>query len=88
MSSSEGRGGQRGKRRALGAVQACSFVDLDYIRLPYTWDNRQHSGDNMKVRLDRGLASATFLSLFRDVKVWHVQTTESDHCYLVLKCSK
>jgi hypothetical protein len=24
--------------------------------------------------------------MFRDIKVWHVQTTESDHCCLVIEC--
>jgi hypothetical protein len=69
------------------AVYDCSFLDLGFIRLPYTWDNRQQGTDNVKVRLDRGLATSAFLSMFRDVKVWHVQTIESNHCSLVLECS-
>jgi len=63
-------------------------MDLGFIGLPYTWDNRQQGRDNVKVRLDRGLATAAFLDLFNDVKVHHVQTTESDHCCLVLECAK
>lgn len=70
------------------AVHTCGFSDLGFIGLPYTWDNRQQSNDNVKVKLDRGLANSTFLNLFRDVRVWHVQTTESDHCCLVVDCSK
>jgi hypothetical protein len=38
------------------------------------------------VKLDRVLATDSFLSIFRDVKVWHVQTTTSDHCALVVEC--
>jgi hypothetical protein len=68
------------------AVQICGFLDLGFIGLPYTWDNRQHGNDNVKVRLDRGLASLAFFDMFRDTKVWHVQTTESDHCCMVLEC--
>jgi hypothetical protein len=30
------------------AVQNCSLTDLGYIGLPYTWDNRQQDGDNVK----------------------------------------
>lgn len=48
----------------------------------------QQGDANIKVRLDRGLATADFLDLFHSVKVWHVQTTESDHCCLVLECSQ
>lgn len=70
------------------AVQFCGFSDLGFIGLPYTWDNRQHGSDNVKVRLDRGLATSNFIDLFKHTKVWHVQTTESDRCCLVLECSK
>lgn len=45
------------------AVSVCGFTDLGYIGLPYTWDNRQPEGRNVKVRLDRGLANAYFLNL-------------------------
>ena len=68
-------------------VSICGFTDLGYIGLPYTWDNRQPKGRNVKVWLDRGLANADFLNLFNTVKVWHVQMTESDHCCLILECS-
>jgi len=69
------------------AVSVCGFTDLGYIGLPYTYYNRQPEGCNVKVRLDRGLANADFLNLFNIVKVWHVQTTELDHCCLILECS-
>jgi hypothetical protein len=70
------------------AVAFCGLSDLGYIGLPNIWDNREQDGNNTKVRLDRGLVSAEFLNLFSTVKVWHVQTTESDHCSLVLECSQ
>jgi hypothetical protein len=83
-------GGQtRSERQMDGfreAVHFCGLADLGFIGLPYTWDNRQQANDNVKVRLDRGLARASFLNLFRTVRVWHVQTTESDHCSLVIEC--
>jgi len=69
-------------------VEVCGFSDLGFIGLPWTWNNRQDGDWNIKVRLDRGLASASFIEMFRDVKVWHVQTTESDHCCLMIDCFK
>lgn len=51
------------------AVAMCGFSDLGFIGLPYTWDNRQDDDHNVKVRLDRGLATDGFLDLFREVKV-------------------
>lgn len=68
------------------AVAHRGFQELGFIGLPYTWDNRQHGGHNIKVRLDRGLATATFMELFHGVNVWHQQTTELDHCGLVIEC--
>jgi exonuclease III len=65
------------------AVDGCGFVDLGFIGLPWTWDNMQERERNIKVRLDRGLANSGFLNMFKDTKVWHIQTTESDHCCLV-----
>lgn len=70
------------------AVSACGFSDLGFIGLPYTWDNRQQDGRNIKVHLDRAFANADFSDMFRDIKVWHVQTTESDHCCLVIECCR
>lgn len=67
-------------------MSICRFKDLGFIGLPYTWDNRQEGSHNVKVRLDRDLATDTFLDLFREVKVWHVQNTLSDHCCLVVEC--
>ena len=82
-------GAGRSERQMEGfreAVAVCGFTDLGFIGLPYTWDNRQDDAHNIKVRLDRGLANDDFLDLFREVKVWHVQTTISDHCALVVEC--
>jgi hypothetical protein len=65
-------------------VQYCGFVDLGYKGLPYTWDNRREGSQNVKVRLDRGLADEAWLDLFSESSVTHVQLTESDQCALVL----
>ena len=69
------------------AVNACGFSDLGFIGLPYTWDNRQQGADNIKVRLDRAFATESFSDLFRETKVWNMQTTESDHSCLIIECN-
>lgn len=38
------------------------------------------------MRLDRGFANGAFLNISPEVKVWHLQTTESDHCALLIEC--
>jgi hypothetical protein len=68
------------------AVSVCGFSNLEFIGLPYTWDNHQEADHNIKVRLDRGLATDSFMSLFSEVKIWHIQTTTSDHYALVMEC--
>lgn len=66
------------------AVEECWFDDLGYIGLPYTWDNRQQGSDNIKVRLDRGLGDDKFQEAFDNTSITHIQTTESDHCALLI----
>jgi hypothetical protein len=70
------------------AVSMCGFTDLGFIGLPYTWDNRQQDGHNIKVQLDRAFANEAFSDMYRETKVWHVQTTESDHCCLIIECNR
>lgn len=38
--------------------------------------------------MDRAFANSAFTDKFRDTKVWHVQTTKSDHCCLVIECNR
>jgi hypothetical protein len=65
-------------------VDYCGFSDLGYTGLPYTWDNRRAGAQNVKARLDRCLADEAWLDLFGDSTVTHIQTTESDHCAMLL----
>lgn len=67
------------------AVQYCEFTYLGYYGTPYTWDNRRGKGQNIKVRLDRALADVKMLDLFGDSTVTHMQTTESDHCAILVE---
>lgn len=80
---------ERSERQMEGfrdAVVDCGLMDLGFSGLPYTWDNRQQGDHNVKVRLDRGLATCGLLNLFRDISVTHIQTTQSDHCALLIEC--
>lgn len=77
---------ERQMDRFCDAMSEFEFIDLGFIGLPFTWDNRQQGNQNVKVRLDRGLATTSFLDLYDEVKVWHAQTTQSDHCGLIVEC--
>lgn len=65
-------------------VDFCQFSDLGYVGLPYTWDNHQQGIRSIKVRLDRALGDDKFMDHFDNTMVRHLQTTESDHCALLV----
>jgi hypothetical protein len=46
------------------AVEYRDFTDLGYSGLPYTWENKQVGGDNVKARLDRVFGDDRFLQSF------------------------
>jgi endonuclease/exonuclease/phosphatase family metal-dependent hydrolase len=79
---------ERGEWTMMGfreAVDYCGFFYLGFCGLPYTWDNKQKGDRNVKVRLDRGLANDKFLGCFPFTEVTHIQTSESDHCALMIE---
>ena len=51
MEAHEQFGGHERPKRQMDrfkeAVHASGFVDVGYIGLPYTWDNKQQEGDNV-----------------------------------------
>jgi hypothetical protein len=67
------------------AVNDCHLTDLGYHGLPYTWDNRQDAGRNVKVRLDRAFGDNRFLDAMGDSEVFHIPLAESDHCGVLVE---
>jgi hypothetical protein len=66
------------------AVEECKLEDLGFYGLPYTWDNKQHGANNIKVRLDRALGDDKFSECFDNTLVNHIQCGESYHCALMI----
>lgn len=64
-------------------VDFCSFQDMGWRGVPFTWDNMQQGNANVKARLDRALVNQSFLSLFEYSSVKHISSTASDHCYVL-----
>lgn len=64
-------------------IDICSFQDLGWRGVPFTWDNRQQGASNVKARLDRALANNEFMQLFEYTCVKHISSTASDHCYIL-----
>jgi hypothetical protein len=84
-------GGDREEWKMEGfrnTIEYCRFMDIGYTGLPYTWNNKQQGSRNIKVRLDRGLRDDVFMEKFDMTHIRHIQTTQSDHCGLLISVNK
>jgi hypothetical protein len=63
----------------------CGLADLGYKGYDFTWNNKREGTENIQVRLDRGTATASFLTLFPLTSVEHIATEESDHMALLIR---
>ena len=63
----------------------CDLHDLGFLGLPWTYSNKQEGERNVRVRLDRAVASPSWTDLFSDAQVVHLVSSRSDHCPLLLK---
>ena len=62
----------------------CSLQDLGFQGAAFTWSNRRLSGDLVRVRLDRSVANAEWISLFPNARVQHIVVAASDHMGLLI----
>lgn len=58
----------------------CDLHDLSFTGVPWTYDNKQDGDRNVKVRLDRVVASPSWSSWFPDARLQHLTSSRSDHC--------
>ena len=63
----------------------CELHDLGYVGNPYTWRNKWDGSAFVTTRLDRMMASATWIEEFDGAMVTHMAVQNSDHCPLLLK---
>jgi hypothetical protein len=57
---------------------------LILIGLPWTFDNKQKGDRNVKVRLDRAVASPAWSAIFPEHRLHHLVSSRSDHCPILL----
>lgn len=65
-----------------GALDFCGFRDLGYVGSPFTWCNNQFDGIVIWIKLDRGVATTSWMQRFPSVRVHHILGSLSDHCPL------
>jgi hypothetical protein len=66
-------------------LELCGLVDLGFSGVPFTYDNKRSGAANVKVRLDRAVASNDWRNLFPYNSVQHLVTPCSDHLALLIK---
>jgi hypothetical protein len=61
------------------ALNICHLHDLGFSGTPYTYDNKRKGSANVRVRLDRAVATHSWRDLFCDTTVQHLVSPCSDH---------
>jgi hypothetical protein len=62
----------------------CDVHDLGFLGVPWTYDNKQVGINNVRVHLDRAVASPEWLTVLPDACVRHLVSSRSDHCPVML----
>ena len=68
-------------------LEVCGLVDLGFVGVPFTYDNKRVAANNVQVRLDRAVATNMWRNLFAFSVVSHITSPCSDHIMLLLKAS-
>ncbi|KAG8372571.1 hypothetical protein BUALT_Bualt12G0079900 [Buddleja alternifolia] len=88
VSQSEKKGGRQFTSSSSGGLKGFiddgGLVDLGFAGTPYTWNNKPDGMANIQLRLDRGLANSSWISLLPHASVTHLPAINSDHKPLLL----
>ena len=60
------------------------MIDVGFVGNPFTWNNNRKGVENIKERLDRGLASPAWIHLHLDLSLLHLPAINSDHNLITL----
>lgn len=63
----------------------CSLLDLGFKGPKWTYDNKQEGANNVKARIDRGVADHRWSNLFSEASIEHIWSSRSDHLPLLLR---
>ena len=66
------------------AIHHCRFKDLGYCGPEFTWCNMQEDESRLYLRLDRALATPEWVDHYKNIKVYHLVESTSDHCALLI----
>ncbi|KAA3478112.1 reverse transcriptase [Gossypium australe] len=87
-SSDEKKGGRRRSNRQMidfrSTLEDCNLEDLGFKGRWFTWERGRQKSTNIRERLDRGVATITWIDLFPHYQVNHLSHSFSDHCLILL----
>jgi exonuclease III len=69
-------------------LSKCDLHDLGFSGLPWTYDNKQKGEKNVRVQLDRAVASSDWKQSFPGARVQHIVSSRSDHSPILLEIDK
>lgn len=88
MDSFEKKGGRLrpiGQMRDFrGVLEDCCLNDLGFVGRWFTWERGRFASTNLRERLDRGVASLSWMNTFPGYCLEHLSHSFSDHCPLIL----
>ncbi|EPS59688.1 hypothetical protein M569_15116, partial [Genlisea aurea] len=69
------------------ALDLCGLLDLGFSGSPFTWSNRRLLPDTVRARLDRAVATESWISMFPEFSVSNLSFGGSDHSPLLVEWS-
>ena len=82
---SETRRNERRMEAFRDVLAECDMHDLGFTGLPWTYDNMQAGRRNVRVRLDRAVATSSWSNMFEHAALDHLVSPCSDHCPILLR---
>ncbi|KAL4387439.1 hypothetical protein GQ457_09G000910 [Hibiscus cannabinus] len=67
------------------ALNDCALADVGFSGVWYTWEKGRMAVNNIRERLDRGVANSTWWELFPNFRLSHLEHSFSDHCPLLME---
>jgi exonuclease III len=68
----------------LDFVHSNALVDLSFVGNRFTWSNHKSGRDNIRERLDCGLANQDWIQIFPNSLLNYFPASQSDHCPILL----
>lgn len=88
----EKKGGLPREERRMEAfrtvLEDCNLRDMGVSERWFTWERGNLPETNIQERLDRGVATEGWISLFSEATIKHLPHSFSDHCPLLITTKK